>query len=153
MRARDAGAALSLSALAVAGLVGARGLHLGTLRVPGPGFFPFVLASALLLVGLALFVAAVVAPREAANATARDVPRRARLRPVLALAALVGHAFLMESIGFALATVALLAVLFSIVAPSRWPLALGGSVIAAAAVHVVFRLWLRVQLPVGPWGF
>ncbi|MBI1735179.1 MAG: tripartite tricarboxylate transporter TctB family protein [Candidatus Rokubacteria bacterium] len=153
MRARDAGAAGFLSAFAVAALVGARHLAVGTMRVPGPGFFPLVLASALLLVALALLVQALRAPRPARDAAAPVSAPAARLRPALTLVALVGYVFLMEPAGFTLATAALLAVLFTIVAPSRWPLALGGSVVAAGAVYVVFRLWLRVQLPAGPWGF
>jgi putative tricarboxylic transport membrane protein len=153
MRARDAGAAVFLSAFAVAGLMGARSLSVGTMRIPGPGFFPLVLASALLLIALALIVQAVCAPSSTTDSAARAAPGSARVRPALALGALAGYSFLMEPVGFALATVALLAVLFTIVAPSRWPLALGGSVIATGAVYVVFRLWLRVHLPIGPWGF
>jgi hypothetical protein len=47
----------------------------------------------------------------------------------------------------------LLAVLFTVAAPTRWPLALGGSVVAAGAAWLVFRVWLKIPLPAGPWGF
>jgi hypothetical protein len=59
----------------------------------------------------------------------------------------------MEPLGFAIATAMLLALLFTVVAPGRWLLALGGSVVAAGAAWLVFRVWLQVPLPAGPWGF
>jgi putative tricarboxylic transport membrane protein len=151
MRSRDAASATVLAAFAVLALVEARRLSDGTLRTPGPGFFPLVLATGLLVLSIAIVIVALRAPAPASNGSRASLAGRARA--VLTLAALLAYVFLMEPLGFAIATAMLLAVLFTVAAPTRWPLALGGSVVAAGAAWLVFRVWLKIPLPAGPWGF
>lgn len=154
MRTRDAGAAGVLTAFSVLALAGSLGLHAGSMRTPGPGFFPLVLSVAMLVCSVALLVQALRAPAGAPPAGAPPpVAAAARLRPALALVALFVHALVMESIGFTVSTAALLAFLFVMIAPRRWPLGVAGGVVAAVVSYVVFKIWLQVELPAGPWGF
>jgi len=154
MRTRDAGAAGVLTALSALALAGSLGLHAGTMRTPGPGFFPLALSLALLVTSLALLVQALRAPSAPPSAPAAPtLASRAQARPALALVALFVHALVMESIGFTVATAALLAFLFVMVAPRRWPLGIAGGIVSAAVAYLVFKVWLQVELPAGPWGF
>jgi hypothetical protein len=153
MRARDVAPAAFLVAFAVAGLVGASRLSIGTAHQPGPGFFPLVLAAVLLLTSLGLLGHALRprpgAPLPAAPGTAR----RRRGKAIATVGALFVYALIMETVGFTTATFLLLAFLFLVIEPRRWVIALGGSLVTAVVTWVVFKLWLGVQLPVGPWGF
>jgi putative tricarboxylic transport membrane protein len=151
MRSRDAASGAVLAAFAALALLEARRLSVGTLRTPGPGFFPTVLTTALLIISIAIVIVALRSPARETRAPRPSLAGRARA--VITLAALVAYVFLMEPLGFTIATAMLLALLFTVVAPGRWLLALGGSVVAAGAAWLVFRVWLQVPLPAGPWGF
>jgi hypothetical protein len=44
-------------------------------------------------------------------------------------------------------------VLFRVVESHGWTLAILESAASAGLGHVIFRTWLGVRLPPGPWGF
>lgn len=147
---RDAASAGVLALVAVVGLVQAARLDVGTPTRPGPGFFPLVLAAALLLASTVLAARARRAPADATPA-----PPGRPARPGALLAAVGGFAAyvaLFEPLGFLLATTGFLAFLFGAVARYRWPLALGLAVGLAVAAHLLFDTWLQVRLPPGPLG-
>ncbi len=151
MPGRDAASAITLALVALLALFLVGRLEVGTLTRPGPGFFPLVLAAALLLVSVALLVTR-RAPRSSAP---EDAPGRGSPRPGALLATVVALALyvaLFERLGFVLATAGLLAFLFVAVARYRWPLALGAAVVIAFATRLVFDRWLQVRLPPDFWG-
>lgn len=152
MRGRDVIPAVFLVVCAVAGVVGATRLPIGTVNQPGPGFFPLALATGLLLASLALVVQGIL-PRATARATRAPVERRAWGKVVAVVTALFLYGFLMDAVGFTIATFLLLAFLFLVVKPTRWGIAVGGSALTVIVCWVVFKMWLGMQLPVGPWGF
>lgn len=150
-RERWAAAVLTIAALIV--LNEARKLRVGTVVAPGPGFFPLVLGAAFCLVSLALLVRALrtAAPPEPAGAGPAD--RLGRWKVAGIITALVGYAFALESLGFVVATFALLVFFFRALEGQRWVAAVGGSLAVSLLTFVVFKLWLQVSLPPGPWGF
>lgn len=151
MPARQFWTAVALTALGAGGVVEARRLAIGTVAQPGPGFFPLCLAAALTLTGTGLIVQAL---REGPPASpAARGPAGGLRRVVVALVALFAYVLTMSSIGFVLGTFLLVAFLFRAIEPQRWALTLGGAAATAVLAHVVFRLWLGVRLPSGPWGF
>jgi hypothetical protein len=140
--------------LFVAGIVillEARKLPFGTVATPGPGFFPFVLAAGFSLTMLALVVQSFRRP-DAEGAPALMLRER-RPQLVAAMVALFGYAFALETAGFVLTTFLLVLVLFRVVEPRQWPVAIGGAAASAVLGHVLFKVWLGVRLPPGPWGF
>ena len=107
MRRRDLAAAAVLLGFGVIAVSQARGLRLGSVVAPGPGFFPLCLAIAFSLVCVALLVTAARAPAgPAPRAPGGDA--RGRLKVVGTMAALVAYALLMEPLGFRPATFGLL---------------------------------------------
>jgi hypothetical protein len=42
--------------------------------------------------------------------------------------------------------------LFRAVAAFDWRLTLGGAIASALLSYLLFKVWLQVQLPAGPWG-
>jgi len=75
-----------------------------------------------------------------------------RVRLVATVLALFVYALVLESGGFLLSTFLLMIVVFRI-EPLRWPFAIGGAAAAAVLSQLVFKTWLGVRLPPGPWGF
>ena len=147
----DRGAAAVLTAFAIAGIVGARTLPFGGITRPGAGFFPMCLAVLLAIVAGTLLVRAMAG---ATTATSGPDPTRGGMaRAAAALVGLLGYVVLLEHVGFGVATFLLIAFLFRAIEPQRWAVALGGAAATVLVSHVVFQVWLRVRLPIGPWGF
>jgi len=148
VRGRDRGAAVVLLVFGLLALEEARKLRFGSIAKPGPGFFPLVLALAFSLVCLALLISAI--RTRAAEAAAG--PRLAWPQIVGTMAALLVYALVLEPAGFVLATFALLLFFFKVLERQRWVSALAGSFATAFVTYLVFKVWLNVQLPAGPWG-
>jgi hypothetical protein len=133
--------------LAAVGALGAleawRAMPLGTAGEPGPGFMPFVL-------GLVLGTLGIVA------AAGREWPRLAPLargRTLAAAVVIVAWPFALPRLGFALTTALALLILGRVVDEARWTRLVAFSVVLTAAAVLLFRVLLRVPLPVGPWGW
>jgi putative tricarboxylic transport membrane protein len=149
-RMRDVVAAAVLLLVGLAAFVEGRGLPFGAIAAPGPGFFPLVVATTLAGVSLILLARA-VASRPAPVAV--PVPPDARLRLAAVVAALFAFTAVLEPLGFLAATFLLMVVLFRVVEGHRWTIVVAESAAAAVASHVLFKTWLGVRLPPGPWGF
>jgi Na+-transporting NADH:ubiquinone oxidoreductase subunit NqrB len=120
-------------------------LPLGTARLPGPGFFPLALGAALGLLAAAVLVRALRdrAPRDSIPFGHRDV--------LVVMAALIGAVIGFERLGSYLTLGLLMAVLLLLVARTAPWRAVLGAIVGSAAVWVVFRILLGVQLPAGPF--
>jgi hypothetical protein len=145
---RDRAAAAVLLVFGLIALEEARKLRFGSIARPGPGFFPVILAAAFALVCLALLVHA-IRSRDGDGAAG---PRLAWPKIVAALAALLVYALGLERLGFVVATFALLLFFFKVLERQRWGSALAGSLVTALLTYLVFKVWLTVQLPAGPWS-
>lgn len=143
--------------LTVAGLVAvneARRLRFGAVTVPGPGLFPLVLAVAFTLVCLILLVAALRAPADAGSVESDDGAGEGGIRwKVLAtLGVMLAYAFALEPLGFVAATCGLLCFFFRALEGMRWTVAVAASALTSVVTYVIFKVWLYVRLPPGPWG-
>ena len=142
--------------LSVAGLVAvneARRLRFGAVTVPGPGLFPLVLAVGFTLVCLVLFVAALRAPAGAAAARSGGAGEGGIRWKVLAtLGVMLAYAFALEPLGFVAATCGLLCFFFRALERMRWTVAVAASALTSVVTYVIFKVWLYVRLPPGPWG-
>ena len=142
--------------LTVAGLVAvneARRLRFGAATVPGPGFFPLALAVGFTLVCLVLFVAELRAPAGAAAARSGGAGEGGIRWKVLAtLGVMLAYAFALEPLGFVAATCGLLCFFFRALEGMRWTVAVAASALTSIVTYVIFKVWLYVRLPPGPWG-
>ena len=144
-------AAATLTAFGAAGVVASRTLPFGHVTRPGAGFFPTCLAVLLTLVAGALLLRSIGGRASATGGP--DATWRGMARAVATLLALLAYVVLLQHLGFAVATFLLVAFLFRAIEPQRWPVAIGGAVATVVVSHLLFQVWLRVRLPVGPWGF
>jgi hypothetical protein len=146
-------AAAALTAFGIAASVEAWKLPFGGLTQPAAGFFPLCLAVALTLVAAIVLLRALRGRAGEAAVGAGVAAPGGVVRAAATLGALGVYALALEPVGFGVATLLLTIFLFRAIEPQPWPVALGGAAAAVLACHVLFRVWLGVRLPVGPWGF
>jgi hypothetical protein len=138
--------------IVVAGVLAATGLFfvwqsalldLGSLALPGPGFFPLVLGAAVATFAAAIAVARWRSPEgETVELGHRDV--------LIVVAALLLVPLLFEPLGAYLTLGLLGAVLLVLIARLRLLPALAAATVGMAACWYFFHVLLGLQLPAGP---
>ena len=134
--------------LGVAILWQGRHLTTGSLRSPGPGFFPLLLAAVMII--LAFFLIVPGKKKESARESS-SFPSIGRVSIVFI--ALMVYFFFLESLGFIIVSFFLMAFLFIVMASQKWHLALLQSFIFVGLAYVLFEILLKSQLPRGVMGF
>jgi hypothetical protein len=143
---RDLVSALFWLAIAIFAVVEGIQLNLGTLNRPGPGFFPFGAGVVLAALSLALIANVLKRPARDSIAGLRST------KLLIVAAALLGYLLLLETLGFVIVTCLFLFLLFRLERRS-WMFSAVSALLGALASYGLFQLWLKTQLPVGPFGF
>lgn len=118
-------------------------LDLGNWKIPGPGAWPFLLAITLSLIGGWL----VFRPQPQIQGIPAYTPRWGKW--AMALGTLFGYVFILEPLGYIVATLLLLFVQLRWVEDRPWTTSLLTAALAAAISFLIFGLWLKVLLPPG----
>lgn len=120
---------------------------------PGSGFLPFWLG--VVIVALALVVLAQTFRRPAVATAAAAPPAEPRRygRTVAIILGLFACLFALEYVGFVVAVGVYLGVLLAVVERRQPVEALLVAAGAVIGIWIVFKAWLKVPLPQGPWGF
>jgi hypothetical protein len=118
-------------------------LELGTLALPGPGFFPLALGVVLLILGLFVALGAMTEPdeEEPVELGHRDV--------IVTLALLMAVPLLFESLGAYLTLGAFSFLMLVLTAHTRIPAALAASALSMVFAWFFFEKMLGTPLP---WG-
>jgi hypothetical protein len=118
-------------------------LDLGTSKLPGPGFFPLLIA--LTMGGLGLWL--LLRPGRDEKPLRSDSSRWISF--TLALVSIAAYAALFQDLGYLISTFGLLVVQLRWVEKQSWRLSLLTAGMAAVISLVVFRVFLKVPLPAG----
>jgi putative tricarboxylic transport membrane protein len=145
---RDLVSALFWLAVAIFAATQGLALNLGSLKQPGPGFFPFW--GGVMLGLLSLVLVAKSLGRQSADAPLVRPESAARL--LVVAGAILGYVLLLERAGFVAVTFAFLLLLLRL-ERRGWAFSAATAGAGAAASWALFQLWLKTQLPVGPLGF
>jgi hypothetical protein len=124
-------------------MLGSWGYGIGTLRIPGAGFWPFCIA--LVMLGLGGYL--IVRPAPAAQGESQSTSRWGRL--AMALVTLAFYVVALEPLGYLAAMAILLVVQLRWVEGRPWRGSVVIGVVSAVVSLVVFRTLLKVPLPVG----
>ncbi len=122
-------------------------LGLGTLHMPGPGFFFFwtaIFIGVLSLVDLWRSRSVGMEEHEQEAGTRTSV-----VKVALVLLALFLYIVLIERLGFILVTLLLFLFLLAVIERKRWSLAVLVSVAVTVAAYLIFETALQSQLPKG----
>lgn len=146
MLGKDVVGALFWLAVALVVVIQGVALGLGSLHRPGSGFFPFWGGLVLALLALILLAGALGRRGTLALASVRWP------KLLVVVAALLGYLLLLERLGFATVTALFLLLLFRLEGKG-WTWSVAVSALGAAGCYALFHVWLRTQLPTGPFGF
>lgn len=128
-------------------------LGLGSFEQPGPGFIFFGASSLLTILGVVDLRQGILRVR---NPEQKEEPLWSGFRwhkVLVVMAGLCAFTYFLQVLGFFLATFLIMIFLFKAVEPTRWLKALCGSLLTTLIVYLIFKTWLQVPFPVGPWGF
>jgi putative tricarboxylic transport membrane protein len=143
---RDGVSGIFWLAVAIFAIIQGHALKLGTASRPGPGFFPFWGGVVLGLLSL-LLLSTTLGPGPRATAS---VFRSANV--VAVTIALLAYIVLLEPLGFPTVTFLFLLLLFRLEGRG-WAFSALSAVAGTVGCYALFQLWLKTQLPVGPFGF
>jgi hypothetical protein len=149
MRARPAsgevGLALLFATVGAVWIAGALGLPFWEGFAPQAGFLPFIYGVILASLSAAVLVELFRTENEA-------VDLQPTAKPLLVLAALTAAVVGVQAAGFGIAIFLFLLFLFAAVERLPFVRSLIVSAVTTALLIGVFRIWLGVPLPVGPFG-
>ena len=115
----------------------------GTSKLPGPGFFPLLIALAMGGLGLWLLLR----PGQDEKPLRSGSSRWSSF--ALALASIVAYAVLLQDVGYLISTFGLLLIQLRWVEKQNWRVSLLTAGMAAVVSLAVFRVFLKVPLPPG----
>ena len=125
-----------------------RGLSFGSLHAPGPGFFPALIAAALVILSLCLMIRGGKSEDEGDT-----LPAPAVGRMLLVFVVLVGYFLLLEYLGFVIVSFLLMFFLFLWVGRQKWYWAFSSAVVCIGLAYILFEILLKSNLPRGVFGF
>ncbi len=124
---------------------GSINLSMGSLKKPGSGFFPFLLA-----IVLALFSLVLIYQNWARDKSPLPFWQRHNwLRPLLGLIILISYAVLVNSLGFIISTFLFLIIWMALIERLGWKTIFGVSIATTVILFFIFALLLDVPLPKG----
>ena len=139
-------------AVGTAVAIGSLRYGLGPLESPGTGFLPFLAGCAIALLAAIGLMVSTLKRRRGVGWT--PILRGENWqKPILVTAALIAYVLLVKPLGFLLCTALFIGFLLRVVEPQRWSVVIVGAVGTALGAFAIFDLWLKTQLPRGPWGF
>jgi len=125
-----------------------RHLSVGSLRGPGPGFFPTLLATILMILSFFLIL-----PRGKKEVEDQSFFSGSLKRVLMIFVALLVYFFLLEYLGFVIVSLLFMAFSFIVVASYRWHTALLWAFVSIGLAYVLFDVLLKSNLPKGVFGF
>ena len=126
-------------------------LPLGVPQNPGPGFLPFLVGVLMFILSVALVVRSARSKGDKITGPAAGSSKSLRL--VGTVAALFLFAFAFPYLGFLIATVPLMIFLPRAIGKLSWKISITIGFLTSLAMYGLFKMWLKVQFPAGPWGF
>ena len=139
-----------LAGLAGFVLLESRHLSFGTMRVPQTGFFPWVLATLLLILCVILFAQGLFGAKS--DRPPDHILPEGWSRIVFTLAAMIGFALVLERLGFLLTTFFLMLLLLRAIESQRWSKVFFAALLTAVGSYALFGWILGIPLPAGVFG-
>lgn len=128
-------------------------LGLGRLRQPGPGLIFFLAALLLIFLGILDLVGTFIG-RSKTEKEEGSIWLGLRWQKVLLVfVVLLAYVYFLNVLGFVLSAFLLMVFLFKAIEPTKWRIAIVGSIITISISYSIFEIWLKVPFPRGFLGF
>jgi putative tricarboxylic transport membrane protein len=131
------------------------GLGLGSINDPGPGFFPFLMATLLFLFSLTLIISSLKKDEKfESKEMGRFWAGSEGIRNIsFVIMALFIYVFALNYLGFVLVTFFFMIFVMRIIQPQKWLIVFLASGLTTVLSYAIFVLWLKIHMPVGILGF
>lgn len=141
-------------ALAVAYEVMALWMPQGSLKFPGPGYYPKLVGGFLIAASLGCVIQALLIrrPVRTAEPTAASAPKTVAGTTVALFGLLVGYGALLKPLGFPIAICLFLLAAMRVFGYRRWAITLLIAAGLTVVSYLTFVTWLKVPLPLGIVG-
>ena len=125
-------------------------IGLGSFNAPKPGLFPLLIG--LLLGTLAMFrlFIDILSKTRTDNLNIVIIPLK---RMSFLIISLLLYGLFMDKIGFNIATFVLVVFLLKVIESKSWLTTISIATGMTISIHLIFRIWLGIQLPKGFMGF
>lgn len=150
MRRYDLASSLFFTVCGLLIAAGSLSMPIGRLGEPGPGFLPLSIGFLMCVLSIALFIRSLKPGTLGEKAFWQD--RKQWPKVIATILALILYAFALRPLGFSLVTFFLLVFLFKGIGGLNWGTSIAGPVLTTSFFYLLFKVWLEVQLPVGPLG-
>lgn len=123
--------------------------------IPSAGFFPFVGGIMLIALSLVELISAIAAKNKKDDKSKREQffpQRNSWKRLLLVVLALFAYALLLEYLGLLITTFLFVIFLTRFIEPQKWITAIAIAFLTSTLSYVLFKLWLKVELPKGIFG-
>ncbi|MBP1724012.1 MAG: tripartite tricarboxylate transporter TctB family protein [Deltaproteobacteria bacterium] len=125
-------------------------MPIGRLGEPGPGFLPLFIGILMGILSAALLIRSLSVGTSGKKAFWLD--RKQWPKVLATILALIVYGFALRPLGFSLVTLFLLVFLFKVIGEMNWSVSIAGPLLTTSFFYLLFKVWLEVQLPVGPLG-
>lgn len=123
------------------------------LRIPSPGFFPFVLGIIFIFLSVLILITTLKKRKDKTIATERFFPGNDSWKKLfVSLFALFVYVLALEYLGFLLAAFLFMVVELRFIEPQKWKTIITAAFLTAASCYALFDLLLKAQLPKGILG-
>jgi len=127
-------------------------IHIGTFRDPGPGLFPLITGILMGIISGGMFIKSHLQSASARQESLGEDKRLWHNKCVATVVIMLLYAITIDWLGFLTVTLLILFFLYKAVGDLSLKVSLGGAILTAAIAYLLFKVWLNVQLPVGPLG-
>lgn len=149
MRTREVIPSIVWTILGVMICIGSTSMRLGSLSNPGPGLFPFIIGSAIVLVSISQVIVHAFKKPEAGHFWQN---RQGVKGVIIVLVLLSFYALALMHLGFSLCTFLFFVAILKTLGRKSWTYALLTGLIISLFSYMVFVVWLKINLPKGPLG-
>jgi putative tricarboxylic transport membrane protein len=144
---RDIIGGVMLILIGIGVVIGSIRLHVGTLLVPQPGFFPLV--GGLLLVGLSVIL---LVQGFLGRGTTPRQPREAFgewRRPLILVVSMSAYTVVLEVLGYVLPTIAIAIIILRVLGVTSWKVLILASGGLSVGTYYLFARIMGIELPAG----
>ena len=127
-------------------------IHVGTFGDPGPGLFPLITGILMGIISGGMFIKSHLQSTSAGQEPLGKDKRLWHNKSVATVVIMLLYAITIDWLGFLTVTLLILFILYKAVGNLSLKVSLGGAILTAAIAYLLFKVWLNVQLPVGPLG-
>jgi hypothetical protein len=124
----------------------------GNINSPEAGFLPFYIGLVICFLAIGVFVQGTISLKKGTK-WKNPVAKVMWWKPLIAMAAVVVYALVLNLFGYIISTTLLVGFLLRAIQPQKWVVVVIVSIITALTTHLIFKVWLGAQLPVGFLGF